>query len=570
METPIKKIKAKAYQDEYLIYNRKSTDDSENQKNSLGHQKRENIAFAKTYGLRIAQVTQEGFCIHGVISESHSGFKEDSDLTFTDNGSVQYKINRPKFNQLAQYLNEGYFAGIICMSWDRLSRNKTDNAIITKLIRRGVDIKFVTATYEDTSAGALHMDIDGMFAQHHSRVTREKVTNAMHRMRDDGIVVYIAPMGYLNTGAKYQDIGSTEHKPFDPVRAPIIKDIFEKYATGEWSMPDLAKWANEQGLRNFAKRRNRTKSEILAENPVALEKVEKPINSNNIYYILGNKFYTGLMRNSRNQWIPSISHEPLIDQELFDRVQKMRNKKQVSIWYKEKVGHALRGFVRCADCGRVYTPYMKKGIQYFSSRCSEGCQNARKSCNLNFIESEIGKHMPHLFLEPHELDELDQKADTGIAVLEMKMKKDQEQSERKERKLNEDLSYLRANRLDLLKSGVYIPNTYIEEERLLLSALSQVQEKEVISREAIHQTIKDAMRLSELLNNLTLYYEKATSSEREEIMRCIFSELSLNDKSLSYQLKTEFRALKKDSTLSSALTRDRTWILGTANLNSIH
>jgi site-specific DNA recombinase len=138
METLIKKIKAKAYQGEYLIYCRKSTDDSENQKNSLGHQKRENLAFAKTYGLQIAQVTQEGFCTNGVISESHSGFKEDSDLTFTDNGSVQYKINRPKFNQLIQYLNEGYFAGIICMSWDRLSRNKTDNSIITKLIRRGL------------------------------------------------------------------------------------------------------------------------------------------------------------------------------------------------------------------------------------------------------------------------------------------------------------------------------------------------------------------------------------------------------------------------------------------------
>jgi site-specific DNA recombinase len=184
-------------------------------------------------------------------------------------------------------------------------------------------------------------------------------------------------------------VGSTQHKPFDPVRAPIIKEIFEKYATGDWSMPDLAKWSNEQGLKNFAKRRPRTKAEVLSENSVMLEKVEKPIVPNNIYYILGSKFYTGLMLNSRNQWIPSLSHEPLIDQDLFDKVQKMRNKKQVSIRYKKAIGHALRGFVRCADCGRVYTPYMKKGIQYFSSRCIDGCQNGRKSCNLAFIEKEL-------------------------------------------------------------------------------------------------------------------------------------------------------------------------------------
>lgn len=570
METLIKKIKAGAYQAEYLIYCRKSTDDSENQKNSLGHQKRENIAFAKTYGLRIAQVTQEGFCANGIVSESHSGFKEDSDLTFTENGAVQYKINRPKFNQLVQYLNEGYFAGIVCMSWDRLSRNKTDNSIITKLIRRGIDIRFVTATYDDTSAGALHMDIDGMFAQHHSRVTREKVTNAMHKMRDDGIVVYMAPLGYLNTGAKYQNIGSTQHKPFDPVRAPIIKEIFEKYAMGDWSMADLSKWANDQGLRNFAKRRPRTKAEVLSENSVLIEKVENPINPNNIYYILGNKFYTGLMRNSHNHWIPSLSHEPLIDQELFDKVQKIRNKKQVSIRYKKTVGHALRGLVRCAQCDRVYTPYTKKGIQYFSSRCVEGCSNTQKSCNLKFIETELGKHMPHLFLEPHELNELDQKADTGIAVLEVKMQKEREQSERRQRKLNEDLSYLRANRLDLLKTGVYTPDAYIEEEQRLIADLNGAQEKETISQEAMYQTIKDAIRLSELLNNLTMYYEEATSPEKEEIMRCIFSELSLSDKTLTYQLKNEFRALKKDFALFSALARSRTWSSGTANRNFIH
>jgi hypothetical protein len=178
--------------------------------------------------------------------------------------------------------------------------------------------------------------------------------------------------------------------------------------------------------------------------------------------------------------------------------------------------------------------------------------------------------MPHLFLEPHELDELDQKADTGIAVLEIKMKKEREQSERSQRKINEDLSYLRANRLSLLKSGVYTPDAYIGEEQRLLSALTGIQEKETITQEAMHQTIKDAMRLSELLNNLAVYYEEATSPEKEEIMRCIFSELSLNDKVLSYQLKNEFRALKKDSTLLCAPARNRTWSAGTANQHFIH
>ncbi len=38
-------IKAK-YKNSYLIYNRKSTDDSTHQQYSLGHQKKTNLAFA--------------------------------------------------------------------------------------------------------------------------------------------------------------------------------------------------------------------------------------------------------------------------------------------------------------------------------------------------------------------------------------------------------------------------------------------------------------------------------------------------------------------------------------------
>lgn len=545
-------IKSGRYKHQYLIYCRKSTDDSENQKNSLDHQRREALSFATANHLLIAPVAIEGFCTEGIISESHSGFKEDYDLTFTKDGEVKYKITRPKFNQLVQLLSGGHFAGIICMSWDRLSRNKTDNAIVTKLIRSGIDIQFVTATYEDTSAGALHMDIDGMFAQHHSRVTKEKVTNAMHKLRDDGIVVYKAPLGYQNTGQKYQDVRSTAHKPFDPVRAPIVKDIFEKYATGSWSMSDLAMWANEQGLTNFAKRRPRTKAEMLSETEPDIKPVAAPVNRNNIYHLLGNRFYTGLMQNSQREWISSRSHEALIEHELFERVQQLRKQKQVSIRYKETVGHALRGFVRCRKCTRVYTPYTKKGIQYFGSRCAPGCNNSKRSCNLTFVETALGERLPELFLEPAELKELDQRTDTGLASLDVKLHHEQVQAERKVRKLNEDLAYLRDNRLELLKSGVYSTTSYVDEERRLVGQVATLRETEHVSAAALDDTIKTATKLSELLNGLAGYYEVANSAEREAIMRYLFSELTMDDKGFDYSLRIEFRALEKRAVVSSA------------------
>jgi len=552
----LQEIESGKYKKQYLIYCRKSTDDSESQQNSLGHQKQEISSFVLRNNVQIADLSVTGFCTDGVISESHSGFKEDDTLEFAEDGSIKYKIERPKFNLLVQLLHQKQFAGIVCMSWDRLSRNKSDNAIMTKLIRKGLNVQFVSTTYDQTSSGMLHMDMDGSFAIHHSRVTREKVTNAMHRMRDEGIVVYKAPLGYVNTGKKFHQLSPGESlKPFDPERAPIVKEIFEKYATGEWSMSDLSRWANEQGLTNFATRRKRTKEEMLSDEPVIIEPREKPIDLNNIYYILDNRFYIGMMQNSQGSWIPSKSHEPLISLELFEKVQKIRHKKTVSIRYRETLGHALRGVMRCAECSRLYTPYTKKGIQYFGSRCRDDCSNTKKSCNLKFIEDEVGEYVGTLYLTPEELEELDQSADTGIAFLEAKAQKEREQVDRQKRKINEDLTYLRSNRLQLLKSGVYDPESYQAEEKRLIDALPVVEEQVQITQEALHKTICDAIKLSELLKNLTVYYQEANHAEKEVIIRTIFSELLCDDKTFICSLKPEFRALNKENIVSSAPPR---------------
>ncbi len=207
------------YRDYYLIYNRKSTDDTENQKNSIKYQKAENARFAFRDNLTIAPITIEGFVTDGIISERHSGFKENSELIFGDGNTVQYRVDRPKFHQLVLFLSKGFFKGVIILCWDRASRNKGDDTIIRKLMKVGVDIRFTLAQYDKTSAGELHMDIDGMFAEHHSRVTREKVTITIRNSRARGLCTNRAPVGYLNEG-------NIDHKPFDPVRAPDNQTTF--------------------------------------------------------------------------------------------------------------------------------------------------------------------------------------------------------------------------------------------------------------------------------------------------------------------------------------------------------
>ena len=73
-EETLKEIENGKYRDSYLIYNRKSTDDTKNQQNSIAYQKSENILYAYREKLQIAPLTLFGFATDGIVSEHHSAF----------------------------------------------------------------------------------------------------------------------------------------------------------------------------------------------------------------------------------------------------------------------------------------------------------------------------------------------------------------------------------------------------------------------------------------------------------------------------------------------------------------
>lgn len=179
-------IKRGDFNDCYLIYNRKSTDEPNSQKNSISFQREENVRFAKRLGLKLADVSLSRLCNQGIISEKHSGFKESDELHISDQGFIQYEIERPKFLRMLKFLNDHRFKGVIFLCWDRASRNRGDDTVLRKLMSKGVDVRFVDAVYEQTSSGELQMDITGAFAQHHSRVTSEKVRRTTMTKRAEG------------------------------------------------------------------------------------------------------------------------------------------------------------------------------------------------------------------------------------------------------------------------------------------------------------------------------------------------------------------------------------------------
>ena len=66
-------------------------------------------------------------------------------------------------------------------------------------------------------------------------------------------------------------------------------------------------------------------------------------------------------------------------------------------------------------------------------------------------------------------------------MLEEKRHKSLNVVERKKKKIRENMAYMRSNRLSLLQSGVYTPETFVQEEQKLEDDLKQLKTDEEVS-----------------------------------------------------------------------------------------
>lgn len=545
-----KAIEKERFADRYLIYNRKSTDDPVNQKNSLAYQRQRNVEFARINNLRIAEITIHGFCADGVVDESHSGFKEEEDFQLRSDGIVQYRIVRPKFLKMLELLKDRTIRGAIILCWDRASRNKQDDMLLKKLMRLGCDIRFVEATYDKTSSGELHMDIDGMFAAHYSRVISEKVRNAYAKLHAEGRCTYAAPLGYLDRGS--------DNKPLDPDRAPVVKRLFELYATGEWSFAELAKWARMHGLTKKPVRRTRTRDEILNNvDPSAFSRIARPVDHKSIEYILKNPFYAGKIKVSGG-YQDGRFHQPLVGMNLFSKVQGMLKVRNVSIHYIEKPFFTYRGLARCT-CGRLYTPYEKKGNDYYRCRCLEGCKNTDPNLNEREIVSEVRNVMRRIHFSDDELADIE-RGKSDLESIDAERGRELQDLQGRRRTIEADLGYLSENKLTLLRTeAMTIKDIQADEHRLRLK-LAEIETTIAAHRTSPQEMLCEFATFSQLAKKMGRCYKGALDTERRDITTNVFSELVFSGRTLvSYKAKGAFEFFLSRSQVTGGPTRTRTW-----------
>lgn len=254
------------------------------------------------------------------------------------------KSGRPVFDAMVKALKAGQADGMIIHRIDRSSRNIKDWATISDLSDIGVEVHFASESMDFRSRGGrLTADIQAVIAADYIRNLSIEARKGIEGRLKQGLYPWAAPIGYL-------DHGRGQVKTLDPVRAPLVRELFERYLTGNYSIRTLHLKMCERGLTNRA---------------------GKPICKRNVEHVLQNPFYYGQMRNGRTGKMYPGQHEPLITACEFQQITAIKAGRYVK--KQTKHDRPFRRLFHCQHCGASLSPELQKGRVYY--RChTTGCR----------------------------------------------------------------------------------------------------------------------------------------------------------------------------------------------------
>ena len=186
-----------------------------------------------------------------------------------------------------------------------------------------------------------------------------------HKVKNGG-TVGLANIGYLNRQIVLDDGRRVNSIVVDPIMAPLVMRAFELFGTGKHTLDSLHEIMGDAGLK--APHRN---------SPIGRETLSKMLR--NRFYI-GKVLYKGVEYHGR--------HEPLIDEELFDRVQRILDAHSGSGTRERTHPHYLKGLVWCGRCKHRFTlmPGRGNGGEYFYFLC-RGRQ--QKLCDHPYVPAAV-------------------------------------------------------------------------------------------------------------------------------------------------------------------------------------
>lgn len=414
------------------------------------------------------------------------------------------KRGRMVFDEMLRALRAGKASGVIVHKVDRSARNLKDWADLAELIDGGTEVHFAGEGIDlNSRGGRLSADIQAVIAADFIRNLREETKKGFYGRLKQGLYPMPARIGYL-------DQGKGLPKALDPAQAPLVKEAFELYATGLWSLNNLVEEMYARGLRN---------------------KQGGKVTRNGLSTLLHNPFYAGLVRVKRTGEIYPGAHEPLIPQTLFQRTQAVLDGKNVEKHHRHSF--LFRKHVTCAQCEKTLIPELQKGYAYY--RCQvKPCP--QKTIREELVEEAFMDKLQLLQFSEYELEYLSETLqDDGSAEL-SRLEQHEKGLKLQLGQLKERLSKLADAYLDgTLDREIFInkKNDLLVEEQLLKERLRDAEGDG-------KRTVGKVSKILEQANSLYLSYKDGLFAEKRELVRSTTSNFLVEQKNVSVKLYYPF------------------------------
>lgn len=470
---------------------------------------------------------------HGVsLQEQHDAilrYAQRQSLTIVRSFEEQEtaaKRGRPVFSEMLGLLKHGKAAGVVIHKIDRGARNLKDWADLAELIDIGVEVHFANESLDlNTRGGRLSADIQAVVAADFIRNLREETKKGFYGRLKQGLYPISAPIGYL-------DRGGGQVKVPDPKMAGLVREAFEIYATGNFSLPRLVEEMDRRGLRN---RRG------------------AKVSLNGMSTMLNNPFYVGLIRLRKTGECFSGLHSPIVSKALFDTVQRILDGKTVARTHRHEF--AFSRMIRCALCGSTAMAEIQKGNTYY--RChTRSCET--KTIREDRLENELAKAFAPLHLNDEEVSYIREWFPWARAQKHERAKAERDACTLQLAQIRERLSRL----TDAFLDGA-IDKALLDERRgtLLLEEAGVKQRMQDLEagNDAALTRLENYLELIQAASNLhkmTLPYEKRT------LVKKLTSNLALGPDNAVITLKTSAQEIANRSlVLSGSPNRGvpRTW-----------
>jgi len=372
----------------------------------------------------------------------------------------------------------------------------------------------------------------------------------MQEKAEQGIWPTKSPLGYRNiTGPEGKKIIVT-----DPAVAPIVAKLFEWYASGQYSLKEVARLARDAGLVY-----RRTGAKV-------------PVST--IHSILRTRLYTGWY-----EWNGKMiqgQHEPLISVELWERVQAVMDGRFTKKHRRVTHDFAFSGLIACGQCGCSVVGEIKKQryVYYHCTGYADKCRGNPASCRRKYVREEaLEAQFTELLGRLHFDDEVLAWVRQALQASHADQKREHQEAikrlQAEHARLGERISAMYIDKLDG-KIGDFF-DRFAGEWR----GEQQRLQREIDRHETAERSYMEGVQILELARNAKRLFEQQKPREKRRLLNFLLSNCSWEDGEVRATFRQPFDLLEDTNAIVArhvsgnwaSSAKKESWLWGQSNTN---